>query len=148
MVNTAASVLIDDERAVLDVIHGVYAAWAKNDADAFAALYTEHATVVQPGGVYKKNRGDVRTSIAQAFAGPLKGSTVIDEPTQVRLLGDDAAVVISEAGLTDPARRARLAVGRSRRFVGHDAGRRKQRASARPHAVSGHRTRPGGDCRA
>lgn len=97
--STKTSILTDDERAVLDVIHGVYDAWADNDADAFAALYLDDATVVQPGGIYKKSRNDVRTSMALAFAGPLKGSTVIDEPKNVRILGDNAAVVISEAGV-------------------------------------------------
>lgn len=91
-----------DERAVLDVIQAVYAAWADNDADAFAALYTEDATVVQPGGIYKKNKADVRTSMALAFAGPLRGSTVINESKSVRVLGEDAAIVISDAGILMP----------------------------------------------
>jgi uncharacterized protein (TIGR02246 family) len=96
---TLLSTVADEERAVLDVIQAVYAAWADNDADAFAALYSEHATVVQPGGIYKKSRADVRTSMALAFAGPLKGSTVNDEPKSVRVLGEDAAIVISDAGI-------------------------------------------------
>ncbi len=92
------SVLTKDDRAVRAVLQAVYAAWADNDADAFAALYVEDATVVQPG-VYKTSRDDVRTSMAAAFAGPMKGSRAIDEPKNVRFLGDDAAVVISEAGI-------------------------------------------------
>jgi uncharacterized protein (TIGR02246 family) len=88
----------DEERAVLDV-QAIYAAWADNDADAFAALYSDDATVVQPGGIYKKSKADVRTSMALAFAGPLKGSTVNDEPKSVRVLGEDAAIVISDAGI-------------------------------------------------
>jgi uncharacterized protein (TIGR02246 family) len=99
LTSTATSTVSTDESAVLDVIHSVYAAWANNDADAFARLYTEDATVLQPGGVYKKSQDDVRTSMALAFAGPLKGSTVIDEPMSVRLLSGDAAIVISEGGV-------------------------------------------------
>jgi uncharacterized protein (TIGR02246 family) len=84
--------------SVLNVIKSVYDAWAANDADAFAALYTEDATVVQPG-IHKKNRGDIRTTMAAWFAGPLKGSRVLDEPQSVRLLGSEAAIVIAEGGI-------------------------------------------------
>jgi len=84
--------------SVLDVIRSVYDAWAANDAEAFAALYTEDATVVQPG-ILKKNRSDIRTTMAAGFAGPLKGSRVLDEPQSVRFLGSDAALVITEGGI-------------------------------------------------
>jgi len=43
------SILAKDDRAVRAVLQAVYAAWADNDADAFAALYVEDATVVHPG---------------------------------------------------------------------------------------------------
>jgi uncharacterized protein (TIGR02246 family) len=83
---------------VYSVIQAVYDAWANNDADAFAALYTEDATVVQPG-IHKKNKEDIRTTMAAAFAGPLKGSRVLDEPQSIRLIGSDAAIVITEGGV-------------------------------------------------
>jgi uncharacterized protein (TIGR02246 family) len=83
---------------VLSVIRAVYDAWADGDADAFAKLYTEDATVVQPG-VYKKNNDDIRTTMAAGFAGPLKESSVLDEPQSVRFLGPDTAVVITEGGI-------------------------------------------------
>jgi uncharacterized protein (TIGR02246 family) len=100
------SVQGSEQRAVTEVIDGIYAAWADNDADAFAALYLEDATVIQPG-IYKNGREVVRTSMAAGFAGPLKGSTVIDEPLSVRFLNDEAAVVISQgavrmSGETEP----------------------------------------------
>ncbi len=99
MTNTNSTPIPDkDDSAVRAVLQAVYVAWADNDANAFAALYVEDATVVQPG-VYKKSRDDVRTSMAAAFAGPMKGSRAIDEPRNVRFLGDDVAVVISEAGI-------------------------------------------------
>jgi uncharacterized protein (TIGR02246 family) len=88
-----------EERAVLDVIRANYAAWAANDAEAFANLYLEDATVVQPGGVYKQGKEAVRNSMALAFAGPLKSSTVVDQPANVRILGNDAAIAIGGAGV-------------------------------------------------
>jgi uncharacterized protein (TIGR02246 family) len=84
--------------SVLSVIQAVYDAWADGDADAFAKLYTDNATVVQPG-VYKKNNDDIRTTMAAGFAGPLKGSRVLNEPQSVRFLGSDTAVVITEGGV-------------------------------------------------
>jgi uncharacterized protein (TIGR02246 family) len=84
--------------SVLSVIHAVYDAWAAGDAEAFAELYTDDATVVQPG-IHKKNNDDIRTTMAAGFAGPLKGSRVLDEPQSVRFLGSDAAIVISEGGV-------------------------------------------------
>ena len=93
-----ATTIIKDDQAVLDVIKAIYDAWAANDANLFAALYLDDATVVQPG-VHKKNNDDIRTSMAALFAGPLKGSTVVDAPQSVRYLGEDVAVVISEGGI-------------------------------------------------
>jgi uncharacterized protein (TIGR02246 family) len=84
--------------SVLHVIRAVYDAWADGDADLFAELYTDDATVVQPG-VYKKNNRDIRTTMAAGFAGPLKGSRVLDEPAGVRFFGPDTAVVITEGGI-------------------------------------------------
>jgi uncharacterized protein (TIGR02246 family) len=83
---------------VLNVIRAVYDAWADNNAEAFAALYTDDATVVQPG-VYKRGKDEIRTTMAAGFAGPLKGSRVHDEPQSIRFLGPEAAVVITEGGV-------------------------------------------------
>jgi uncharacterized protein (TIGR02246 family) len=84
--------------SVLQVIQAVYNAWADGDADAFAELYTDDATVVQPG-VFKQNNDDIRTSMTAGFAGPLKGSRVSDEPRSVRFFGPDTAVIITEGGV-------------------------------------------------
>jgi uncharacterized protein (TIGR02246 family) len=90
-----------DRRAVLAVIQAGYAAWEANDADEFVAVYLDDATVVQPG-VHKKNRQEIRTTMAAAFGGPLKGSRVIDTPQDVRFVNDDTAIVVSEGGIIFP----------------------------------------------
>jgi uncharacterized protein (TIGR02246 family) len=87
-----------DRRAVLAVIKAVYAAWEANDADEFVAVYLDDATVVQPG-IYKKDREEIRTTMAAAFGGPLKGSHVIDTPQDVRFVNDGTAIVVSEGGI-------------------------------------------------
>jgi len=102
-----------NQRAVLDVLKGVYEAWEANDAEAFVADYFDDASVVQPG-VYRKNRQEIQSSMAGAFAGPLKGSRVIDQPQDVRFLSEDAAIVISEGGILFPGQDSVSSEGRVR----------------------------------
>ncbi|SNT26052.1 conserved hypothetical protein [Asanoa hainanensis] len=80
---------------IRELFDRVYAAWG--DADAFAALYRPDVTVVMPG-VFRQGREAVRESMAAAWAGPLRGSRAIDEPLDVRVLGD-TAVVVSRAAI-------------------------------------------------
>jgi uncharacterized protein (TIGR02246 family) len=94
-----------DRQAVLDVLTSLYKAWEANDAEAFVADYTEDASVVQPG-VYKKDREEIRSTMAAGFAGPLSGSRAIDHPADVRFLTDDTAIVVSEGGIIFPGQDA------------------------------------------
>lgn len=102
-----------DTDAVQAVLSEIYAAWAAGDADAFAALYTEDATVAMRG-VFHRGRAAVRDHMAAGFAGPLGGSQGVDTPQDVRVDGD-TAIVVSRAGIlfageTElPAERAVLA---------------------------------------
>jgi uncharacterized protein (TIGR02246 family) len=102
---TSATASDADQQAVLGVLKGVYEAWEANDAEAFVADYLDDASVVQPG-VYKKDRQEIQSSMAGAFAGPLKGSRVIDQPQDVRFLNEDTAIVISEGGIVFPGQNA------------------------------------------
>ena len=86
-------------------LKGVYEAWEANDAEAFVADYLDDASVVQLG-VYKKDRQEIRSTMAGGFAGPLKGSRVIDQPRDVRFLNEDTAIVISEGGIVFPGQNA------------------------------------------
>jgi uncharacterized protein (TIGR02246 family) len=87
----------DDLAGVHATLGQVYAAWAAHDADAFAALYVDDATVVMPG-VLRRGSAAVREHMAAGFAGPLAGSRAIDEPQDVRVIGD-TAIVVSRAGI-------------------------------------------------
>lgn len=90
------------EQEVRKLLRALVAAWAAGDADAFADRYAEDATVVLPGGVFHQGREEVRRYMAAAFAGPLRGSTSVDEPESVRLPGADTAVVVSRSGFLMP----------------------------------------------
>jgi len=89
---------VADRQAVLDVLKRVYGAWEAGDAEAFVADYLDDAHVVQPG-IYKKDREEIRTTMAAGFAGPLQGSRVSDHPQDVRFLTDETAIVVSEDGI-------------------------------------------------
>ncbi len=94
-----------DRQAILDVLTGLYRAWEAGDAEAFVADYTDDASVVQPG-VYKKDREEIRTAMAAAFAGLLNGSRATDHPVDVRFLTGDTAIVVSEGGIIFPGQDA------------------------------------------
>jgi uncharacterized protein (TIGR02246 family) len=87
-----------NEAGVRHTLDAVYAAWAANDADAFVERYEADATVTM-AGAYRANRDQIRDHMAAGFAGPLKGSTVIDEVVGIHYPSDDVAVVVSESGI-------------------------------------------------
>jgi uncharacterized protein (TIGR02246 family) len=97
-----ANSTIEDQSAVRHVLRNLVDAWGDNDADAFAALYTEDASVVLSGGPYLSGRDEIRTYMAAGFAGPLKGSTSMDRQESIRFLGADIAVVVSLSGFALP----------------------------------------------
>ena len=90
-----------DRQAVLEPLAALYRAWEANDAETFVADYTDDASVIQPG-VYKKDREEIRTTMAAGFAGPINGSRATDHPVDVRFLTDDTAIVVSEGGIIFP----------------------------------------------
>jgi uncharacterized protein (TIGR02246 family) len=111
MTTTVTATRTADEAAVRGVLAAVYEAWAAHDADAFAALYTEDASVVLPGLLHS-GREAVREFMADAFAGRLRGTQGVDVPQQIRLYGD-TAIVVSHAGTLLPGE-SELAAERER----------------------------------
>ena len=87
-----------DETTINAVLEGVYKAWESNDADMFVADYTEDAVAILPGS-FRQGREGIRKSMVAGFAGPLKGSKTFNKPIDLRFLGQNAAVVVSESGI-------------------------------------------------
>ena len=54
-----------DLAAVSKVPQRIIEAWGKNDADAFAAVFTEDGTLILPGDVFLKSRAEVRAFMAR-----------------------------------------------------------------------------------
>lgn len=91
-----------DPAAVQDVPARFVAAWAANDADAFASVCAEDATMVLPGDVFLRSRREIRDFMAAGFSGDYKGTRVTGTPVSVRFLSPDVAVLITQGGVLDP----------------------------------------------
>ncbi|MFD4375115.1 SgcJ/EcaC family oxidoreductase [Streptomyces sp. NPDC059202] len=68
-------------------------AWARHDADAYGALFTEDATYVTFVGTYYSGRADIVESHRALFSKFLKNTRLAGEITDIRFYGPDAAVV-------------------------------------------------------
>ena len=69
------------------------AAWAKNDAKALAAFWTEDGTVVNPAGKNGKGRAEIEKVIAEDLSTFLKGAKFNFTVTSVRMLKPDVAFI-------------------------------------------------------
>lgn len=87
-----------DQAAVWAVPQRVVSAWANNDPDAFAEVFAQDGTMILPG-VYKVGREQVRAFMAEAFAGPYKGTQVTGMPINIKFLSSEAVLVITQGGV-------------------------------------------------
>jgi uncharacterized protein (TIGR02246 family) len=91
----------DDEKSALTVPMRIQAAWAANDADAFADVFAENGSLLMQENQLT-SRDDIRSYMAGAFEGPLNGARVKGWPIAVEFLTDDVAMVITEGGILMP----------------------------------------------
>jgi uncharacterized protein (TIGR02246 family) len=91
----------EDEKAVLTVPMRIQAAWAANDADAFANMFAENGSLLMQDH-QMTDREQIRSYMADGFNGPLKGARVKGWPIAVRFLTADVAMVITEGGILLP----------------------------------------------
>ncbi|GIH66858.1 MULTISPECIES: SgcJ/EcaC family oxidoreductase [Microbispora] len=98
---SSSPTVVDDATAIREVPGRIIEAWSGNDADAFAEVFTEDATMILPG-VFVTGREQIRAFMAGAFAGPYKGTRVTGEPVVAKFLGADAAVLVTRGGVLAP----------------------------------------------
>lgn len=86
------------QAAVAAVPARIVAAWAAQDADAFADVFTEQGSMILPG-VLQVGRDAVRAFMTRAFAGPYRGTRVTGTPVALQLTGPGTAVVVTRGGV-------------------------------------------------
>jgi uncharacterized protein (TIGR02246 family) len=98
MTQTMSNTRTEDEAAIHGVLSASYEAWARGDAAAMVADYTEDATAIMTASM-RDGRAAIEASMAAAFAGPLQGSRTMNERLGLRWVGRDAAIVVTESGI-------------------------------------------------
>ncbi|WP_326560819.1 SgcJ/EcaC family oxidoreductase [Micromonospora sp. NBC_01796] len=89
-----------DKAAIAAVPQRVVEAWAKQDAAAFAGVFTADGTLILPG-LFLKGQDDIRAYMSQAFEGPFKGTRVTGQPIDLRVHGD-LGIVVTQGGVLAP----------------------------------------------
>jgi uncharacterized protein (TIGR02246 family) len=69
---TSNATSVPDDSTVRALLDDVYSAWAAGNADAFVARYAQRSSAMLPGS-WLQGREAIRATMAEAFAGPLKG---------------------------------------------------------------------------
>ncbi|GAA3000373.1 SgcJ/EcaC family oxidoreductase [Actinokineospora diospyrosa] len=96
--STAAGPSAGDQAAVAAIPQRVVAAWAANDAEAFASVFTDTGTLILPG-LHRKGRAAITEHMAASFRAEYRGTRVTGKPIEVTFLGRDAGVLITEGGV-------------------------------------------------
>jgi uncharacterized protein (TIGR02246 family) len=94
-------VIDSDKAAVVGLTQRLVAAWSSHDADAFADLFVEDGSMILPG-VYRSGRPEIRKYMAEAFANQYRGSQVTGQPLDLRFLGSEVALLLTEGGVLAP----------------------------------------------
>lgn len=89
-----------DAAAIAALTQKVVAAWAYQDADTFASVFTDDGTMIL-SGVYCAGRYEVRDYMAKAFEGRYRGTQVTGKPISIRSLGPDTAILLSQGGVLE-----------------------------------------------
>ncbi|MBO1413647.1 SgcJ/EcaC family oxidoreductase [Streptomyces sp. FH025] len=104
----------EEQKAVLTVPMRIQDAWEHNDADRFAALFTENGSLLMQD-TQMTSREAIRSFMAAGFQGAFRGARVRGFPLAVKFLDADTALVVSQGGIqlegettTAPERQVRI----------------------------------------
>ena len=90
-----------DEGHVLTAILRIRAAWGSNDADAFADMFVDNGSMLV-GDNQLMNREEIRAYMADAFSSYHQGTSLDEEPKEIKLLTDTSALAVTQGGVVAP----------------------------------------------
>ncbi|MEV6926507.1 SgcJ/EcaC family oxidoreductase [Dactylosporangium sp. NPDC051485] len=90
-----------DEKAALTVAMRIQAAWAANDPDAFADVFTADGSLLMRDDQLVSS-DEIRSYMGRLFTTTHKGARVKGWPISVQFLSDGVAMVITEGGVIMP----------------------------------------------
>jgi uncharacterized protein (TIGR02246 family) len=94
--------LDSEAAAAVQVVSRVNAAWDRNDAEEFAAVYTEDATLILSGDRFFEGREHIARELALSFAGPHKGTRLIADVVSFHWIAPGLAAIVTEGGVVAP----------------------------------------------
>ena len=98
---TTQTLTEQDQAAAAAVPARVIEAWSHNDAQAFAKIFTDDATMILPG-VFRQGREEIAAFMGEAFETFLKGTRVTGAPIAIKPLGADTVLLITAGGVLHP----------------------------------------------
>jgi uncharacterized protein (TIGR02246 family) len=104
-----------DEAEAYTAVLRAKAAWDKNDADGFADVFIENGSFLV-GDEQLVSREQIRDYLKKAFATYSAGSTLPQQPIDIKLISADVALVITDGGVL-AAGQVELGPGESTRGV-------------------------------
>jgi len=87
-----------DQAAVATLPQQLLTAWADQDGDSIADLFTDDGTLILPG-IFRQGREDIRVYFKDAFENQYRGTQVVGTPLGLRFFGPDAALLLSAGGV-------------------------------------------------
>jgi uncharacterized protein (TIGR02246 family) len=87
-----------EKAAVLTAPRRAKAAWDENDADAFADAFVENGSILFDDDQLT-DRDAIRAYLRDAFAGKFRGTRILQDAVEIKILTPDVAVVITEGGV-------------------------------------------------
>jgi uncharacterized protein (TIGR02246 family) len=102
MIESSPATTEDLDAVGSSLLDALSAAWAANDATAFADLFTKEGTVVLPGDVYMKNHAHILAFMSAAYQGPYKGTGVTGTALSIKAVDESTAIMITEGGVLAP----------------------------------------------
>ena len=87
-----------DERAIRALHRRMLDAWAAGDGEGFAAPFSEDALFIGFDGSLMRGRAPIAATHQEVFDRWMKGTRLIEERTDVRLLDSDVAIVHTLGG--------------------------------------------------